>query len=174
MLKRDLQQFQSDFFLQRKTAIATGATWLFRRSLELDSISGEQIADEFPMRRRDAFSQRPPGHAALMFDREVFGNEYVHPVRLTVNLLVDPFQLELELIGRKSGRTKNPEAAGATDRRHDVTAMAERHQWEFDAEHFTYAGFHRRILVANNSGSGQPHLTLPRRHWPLPIPRSSE
>jgi hypothetical protein len=61
-------------------------------------------------------------------------------------MLVDPFQLDLELLGRERYRTQNAESAGPAHCRNYVTAVAEREYRKLDSQ-----------LVAYSS----PHATFP-------------
>jgi hypothetical protein len=47
----------------------------------------------------------------------------VGAVRLAVDVLVDPVELDIELVGCVGQRTQHPEATGAAHRRDDVAAM---------------------------------------------------
>ena len=60
----------------------------------------------------------------------------VDAVGLAVDMLVDPVQLDLELLGRERERAEYPETAGAADRGNDVSAVREREDGELDVELF--------------------------------------
>ena len=60
----------------------------------------------------------------------------VDAVRLAVHVLVDPLELELELLGRERERAEHADAAGVGDRGDDVAAVAEREDRELDPEPF--------------------------------------
>src|SRR5271166_51572 len=91
---------------------------------------------------RDALDERARRDTLFVFDREVLRNKDVDAVGLTVDMIVDPFQLEVKLIDRESGRSKHSETAGSADSSHHVAAVAEGHQREIDAEHFANGCFH--------------------------------
>ena len=58
----------------------------------------------------------------------------VDAVRLAVDVLVDPLQLELELLGRERERAEHADATGVRHRGHDIAAVAEREDRELDPE----------------------------------------
>src|SRR5512139_2006268 len=57
-------------------------------------------------------------------------------------MLIDPFQLDLELLGRKRQGAKHAEAARPAHRRHHITTVAECKYGELDAEQVTHPGVH--------------------------------
>ena len=73
---------------------------------------------------------------------EVGGHDDVDAVRLAVDVLVDPGQLDLELLGREGERAEDAEAAGLRDGGDDVAAVGEGEDGEFDAELVAEFGFH--------------------------------
>ena len=73
-------------------------------------------------------ARRPSGSSHLGRHHEV------DAVRLAVDVLVDPLQLDLELFGREVQRAEHAHAAGPADRGDHVAAVAEREDREFEAE----------------------------------------
>ena len=59
----------------------------------------------------------------------------VDAVRLAVDVLVDPVELDLELLGRERERAEHAEPAGLAHRGDDVAAVAEGEDRELDPEH---------------------------------------
>ena len=70
-------------------------------------------------------------------------HHHIDAVRLAIDVLVDPVELDLELLRRKRQRAKHAHATGAADRSDDVTAVAEREDRKLDAELFADARLHR-------------------------------
>ena len=71
-----------------------------------------------------------------------FGDQHVDAVAVALDVVVDPLQLDLELVGRHAG---HPHHAHAPRLRHlddDVAAVAERDEWELDVEQVADAGSH--------------------------------
>src|SRR6266540_1445643 len=66
----------------------------------------------------------------------------VDAVRLAVDVLVDPVELDLELVVRERQRAEHAETARLADGGHDVAAVAEREDRQVDAEHLARAGLH--------------------------------
>jgi len=70
------------------------------------------------------------------------GHHHVHPVRLSVDVLVDPGQLGLQLLGREVERAENAEPAGPAHRRHHVAAVAEGEDRHLEPEPFRHRSPH--------------------------------
>ena len=62
------------------------------------------------------------------------GDHDVDAVGVVADVLVDPLQLDLELLGREADGAEHAEAAGLAHRDHDVTAVGEGEDRELDAE----------------------------------------
>ena len=58
----------------------------------------------------------------------------VDPVRVVADVLVDPLQLDLELLGREADRPQHAETAGLAHRDDDIAAVREREDRKLDAE----------------------------------------
>ncbi|MGX1336818.1 hypothetical protein AB7M73_002078 [Bradyrhizobium japonicum] len=63
-------------------------------------------------------------------------------------MIVDPFQLAFERVGRVHRGTQHAKAAGTADGGNDVAAMAEGEQRELDAQHVTDRRFHGSLPAA--------------------------
>ena len=61
-------------------------------------------------------------------------HDEVDAVGLAVDVLVDPLQLDLELVGREVERAEHAHAAGPAHRGDDVAAVAEREDRELEAQ----------------------------------------
>ena len=107
----------------------------------------EELAGEVEMRLR---------HHLLQHLREVLGGHVgvhalvlvrdhdVDAVRPVADVLVDPVELDLELLGAEAHRAQDAEAAGLAHRHHNVTAVGEREDRELDAELVADRGTHGR------------------------------
>ena len=73
---------------------------------------------------------------------ELLGHREVDAVRLAVDVLVDPGELDLELVGAERERAEHPVAAGLADRGDDVAAVREGEERELDAELVADGGAH--------------------------------
>ena len=62
------------------------------------------------------------------------GDHDVDPVRAVTDVLVEPVQLHLELLGAEPDRAEHADAAGVGDRRGHVAAVGEGEDREFDPE----------------------------------------
>ncbi len=58
----------------------------------------------------------------------------VDAVGVVADVLVDPFQLDLELLGGEADRPQHAEATGLAHRDDDIAAVREREDRELDAE----------------------------------------
>ena len=58
----------------------------------------------------------------------------VDPVRMIADVLVDPLQLDLELLGREADSPQHAETTGLAHRDDDIAAVREREDRELDAE----------------------------------------
>ena len=86
----------------------------------------------------------------------------VDAVGLAVDVLVDPVQLDLELLGREGERAEHAEAAGLAHRGDDVAAVAEGEDRELDAELVADRCTHGRPLRSDGYGGRRP-----RRRWKI-------
>jgi hypothetical protein len=82
---------------------------------------------------RDVVTMLVGHHRDDLFRREIhalalefLGADDVHAVRPATHVLVDPGQLEFQLLGGVRGRAQHAEPSGVGDRRHHVAAMTER------------------------------------------------
>src|SRR5262245_36123553 len=119
-----------------------------------NSMLRQQVAHEGFMRFRDALRQRAHGHTLFFLDRHVLRNEHIDPVRLAIDVVVDPLQFKLKLIRCKRSRTKDAKAAGTTHRGDHVTAVTKSHQRKIYIEHFTERSFHESPQGREKSMSG--------------------
>ena len=105
---------------------------------------GEDLVGELDVLLRHHVPQHLP---------ELLGVELVHPlvlagdhdvdaVGLVADVLVDPLQLDLELLGREADGAEHAEAAGLGDGGHDVAAVGEGEDRELDAELVAEGGVH--------------------------------
>ena len=62
------------------------------------------------------------------------GDHDVDAVRVVADVLVDPVELDLELLGSEADRTQHAESAGLAHRDDDIAAVREREDRKLDAE----------------------------------------
>ena len=75
-----------------------------------DAVAIEQVVDPLAMRRRDHLVELLFGDVALVFADVLGRDDGVDAVRLAVDVLVDPLQLELELFRGCTPRRPTPRA----------------------------------------------------------------
>ena len=83
------------------------------------------------------------GVHALVF----IGNDDVDAVGMVADVLVDPLQLDLELLRRVADRPEHAEPAGLANGDDHVTAVGERKDRELDIEFVADGGVHACSLV---------------------------
>src|SRR6266567_2052822 len=79
-----------------------------------------------------------PSVAVETLDR----HDHVDAVGLAVDVLVDPVQLELQLLGTERQRTQDAHATCPADRGGDITTVREGEDRKLDAEHLTQPVLH--------------------------------
>ena len=116
-------------------------------------VLGEHLLDELPVPLRD-HRRELLGRRLLAARADVVGrHDEVDAVRLAVDVVVDPVQLDLELLGGEREGAEDAEAAGAADRGDDVAAVREREDRELDAELVTDGCAHRCSRIDENLGT---------------------
>jgi len=75
----------------------------------------------------------------------------VDTVGTTVDVLVDPVQLDLELLGTECQRTEHAESTGIGDRGHDIAAVGEGEDGELDPQPLRDRCAHGVSLLAGGS-----------------------
>ena len=105
-----------------------------------DAMLAQQVDSEIEVLTRDLAGQRAQIRARG--ESLILGHENVDAIRHTVDVLVDPLQLQLERFRGEAAAAQHAETAGATDRGDDVAAVTESEQREFRA-YETLDGFHR-------------------------------
>jgi hypothetical protein len=112
------------------------------------AVFGEDLVREHPMLLGDGREQhllelhRIDLALPLVFAR----NDDVDAVRPIAHVLVDPVELDLELIGREADRAEDTEAPGPTNRSDDVAAVGERKNRQLDPEPLAELRMHRSCL----------------------------
>ena len=107
-------------------------------------VVGEQLLDELPMPLGDHLHDLLDPEVAVVFSRrhELRWDHEVNAVRLAVDVLVDPVELDLELLRAEGQGAEDAEAAGATHRGDDVAAVAEREDRELESVAIAEVGVH--------------------------------
>ena len=111
-----------------------------RRQLE----AFHQLVDVLPVRgvdHRADLLHDVVGRGAVHVDR-LLRHHRVDAVRLAVDVLVDPVELDLELLGAEADGAEHAEPAGLAHRGDDVAAVREREDRVLDPEHVTQWGSH--------------------------------
>ena len=98
-------------------------------------VLGEDLVGEVPVLLRDhRLEVGELGFVAAALPDVGHRHDDVSAVRLAVDVLVDPGQLDVELVRRVGERAEHAEASGAAHGRDDVAAMGEREDRELDPE----------------------------------------
>ena len=134
-----------------------------------------QLVDVAPVVRVDHradLGQHLVGVGAVHVDR-LLRHHGVDAVGLAVHVLVDPVELDLELLGAEADRAEHTEPAGLAHRGDDVAAVGEGEDRVLDPEHVAQRGSHlalrsRRLLerVLRTIRHAGPGLPSPRRGSP--------
>ena len=107
-----------------------------------DAVAGQQVVDE----RAVLLGQQVTGLLGVdpaLLGADVLGRQQqVDPVGLAAGLLLDPGQLVLQPLGAVRDGAEDAEPARVGHRGHDVAAVAESADGEFNAEHFGDSGSH--------------------------------
>jgi hypothetical protein len=113
------------------------------------SVVREDLLDELAVLGRDHLAQlllellRVHLAHALVLP----GDHEVDAVGLVADVLVDPLELDLELLGREADGAEHAEAARLRDGGHDVAAVGEGEDRELDAQAVAEIGVHGSVLV---------------------------
>ena len=124
MVQRHLEQALAGLTGQRRSPDA--------HLLDLDVVVGQQLVDEIAVLGGNAVGQLVEAEVlalALVFGR----HDDVHAVGLAVDVLVDPAQFLLELVGPERHPAEHTQPTGVGHRGDDIAAMAEGEQRELDA-----------------------------------------
>ena len=120
-----------------------------------DAVLGEDLLDEVTVLLRDHRLELAFEIAGLdrgtRLGRERGRHHEIDAVRLAVDVLVDPGELHLELVGGEVQGPEHAESAGVGHCRDDVAAVAEREDRELDAEGVTDWCTHDRTLARTRS-----------------------
>ena len=106
------------------------------------AVAIEQVVDPLAVRRRDHLVELLFADVALILADVLGRDDGVDAVGLAVHVLVDPLELELELLRAVGHGSEHPEPAGAAHRGHDVAAMAKRKDGKLDPKSLTNLSLH--------------------------------
>ena len=106
-----------------------------------DVVLGQHLLDELPVLGRDQGLEGVEVER-LTLAHELLGHGEVDPVGLAATVLVDPGELDLELVRAEGQGAEHAVAARPADLGHDVSAMGEGKERELDAEAVTDLGAH--------------------------------
>src|SRR5580658_5072206 len=121
-------------------------------------------------------------HVAAILNLLRFGRQqHIDAVRTPADVLIDPLQLQLELIGRERGNPEHSDPACFGDFDYHVSAMRKPEDRDLDAEHLANPGTHGCLPIRWPSGRISGRGLLPQyhtsadatktsalRHWPCP------
>jgi hypothetical protein len=117
--------------------------------LEGDAVVDEQVAGEVDVTPRHHVLE----HLGQILRRHVgvhalvlVGDDDVDAVGVVTDVLVDPVQLDLELLGREADGAEHAETTGLGHRDDDVTAVGEREDRELDPQFVADGSAHQLIL----------------------------
>ena len=129
------------------------------------AIAIQQIVDPLAVRRRDHLVELLFADVALVLADVLGGDDRIDAVGLAIDVLVDPLQLELELLRAIGHGAQHPEPTGPAHRRHDVAAMAERKDGKLDPQPLTDLSLHANTQQLTLRKRGQsPFLQLESRN----------
>ena len=113
--------------------------------LDRDTVIREDLLSEIQMLLRHHLAQR----VGQLFGRQVgvhalvlVGNDDVDAVGVVADVLVDPVELDLELLRREADGPEHAETAGLADRDDDIAAVGEGEDRKLDAEFIANGGVH--------------------------------
>ena len=112
---------------------------------ERDAVIGEDLAGEVEVLLRHHVGQhlrQLVGGQVRVHALVLVGDDDVDAVGVVADVLVDPVQLDLELLGREADGAEHAEAAGLADGDDDVAAVGEGEDRELDAELVAEGGVH--------------------------------
>src|SRR5205085_9985164 len=118
------------------------------------AVAAEDVVDERLLLGRQELADGIAVDAPLVGARVLGGEQEVEPVGPAVGLLLDPREVDLQLVGGMAHRTQAAEPTGVGDGRHHVPAMAEGQDRELHAQHVADSGLHRF--------SSSPPTSVPR------------
>ena len=109
----------------------------------VDAVLGQEGVEEPPVLLGDELGEGGGAEpVALLHTGQLLRDEDVNAVGLPADGVVDPPQLDLELLGGERRRPEDPEAPAPGDGGHDVAAVAEGEDGILDAELIADAGAH--------------------------------
>jgi DNA repair protein SbcD/Mre11 len=138
-----------------------------------DAVAGEDVVDELLLRRREETAHgvtvETPRIGALVLRRE----EEIDSVGASLHLLVDPGEVDVELLRCVRDPSEYTETTGVRHGRHDVAAVTEGEDRELDTQHFTHRCSHiglqvvvGRVAPRNVSAIGAEVSDAQRCHRP--------
>jgi hypothetical protein len=103
-----------------------------------NAVIGQQLGGELAVAVRDGRAQLRLElvDVELALARVLPGNHDVDAVGLVAHVLVDPLELDLELVRGEADGPQDSEATGVADGSHDVAAVGEGEDRELDPESF--------------------------------------
>ena len=118
--------------------------------LDGNPVVGEDLAREFQVLLRDEgvelLLEHLGGQVGRIHALVLVGDDDVHAVRMVADVLVDPVQLDLELLRGEADRAQHAEAAGLADGDDNVPAVGEREDRVLDVRGHRRSGCAWQLL----------------------------
>jgi hypothetical protein len=122
-------------------------------------VPAQDVVDELAVRVGDQGPDVVQGVSAALVTGVLRRHDQVDAVRAVAEFVLDPLQVDLELLGRMGDGTQHAETARLRDGGHDIAAVAEREDRELDSQHLRGCGLHRYLL--NSRGHRHCCRSLP-------------
>ena len=113
--------------------------------VDRDAVVGEDLLAEVQVLLRHHLAQRLGqllGGQVRVHALVLVRDDDVDAVRVVADVLVDPVELDLQLLGGEADGAEHAEPAGLADRDDDVAAMGEGEDRELDTEFVANGGVH--------------------------------
>jgi len=113
--------------------------------LDRDTVIGEDLLSEIQMLLRHHLAQRLGqffGRQMRVHALVLVRDHDVHAVRVVADVVIDPLELDLQLLGREADSPQHAETTGLAHRDDDIAAVREREDRELDAEFVTDGSVH--------------------------------
>src|SRR5207248_1532539 len=105
-------------------------------------VPSEQVVDECEVLLGHETTQLARVQTPLVGARELLRNEQIHTVRLALHFLLDPREVDVELLGTVRDGAEHAAPAGVRDGRNDIAAVAEAEERKVDADQVSRSRAH--------------------------------
>ena len=114
-------------------------------------VASEQLVEPLAMLLGEQLAQLAPIEATLVRARELLGHQKIDAERLPLDLLLDPLEVDVELLGAVGDRAEDATAPRVGDGGDDVAAMAEAEDRNVDSDEVSGGSAHRGVLRRDGS-----------------------